>query len=43
MRPAGAYATRRRTGRPWKAKPGTEINSGVKSDLYELIYPIVRF
>ncbi|MHC8967746.1 hypothetical protein [Priestia aryabhattai] len=28
---------------PRKAKPGTEINSGVKSDSYEHIYPIVCF
>ncbi|WP_165351666.1 hypothetical protein [Priestia megaterium] len=26
-----------------KVKPGTEINSGVKSDSYGLIDPIVRF
>ncbi|MFL0493342.1 hypothetical protein [Priestia megaterium] len=31
MRPAGAQATRRLIGRPRKAKPCTEINSGVTS------------
>ncbi|MGN2270498.1 hypothetical protein [Priestia megaterium] len=29
-----------RPGRPRKAKPCTEINSGVTSNSYELIYPI---
>ncbi|WP_426629854.1 hypothetical protein [Priestia megaterium] len=34
MRPHGAHATRRLIGRPRKAKPCTEINSGVLSDPY---------
>ncbi|WP_142752776.1 hypothetical protein [Priestia megaterium] len=31
---------RRLTGRSRKAKPCTEINSGVTSDLYWIIYPV---
>nr|WP_238158775.1 hypothetical protein [Priestia megaterium]MDH3170997.1 hypothetical protein [Priestia megaterium] len=38
--PAGAEATRRLTGRPRKAKPCTETNSGVTIDPYELIHLI---
>ncbi|ADE68193.1 hypothetical protein BMQ_1160 [Priestia megaterium QM B1551] len=40
VRPRRRQATRRLTGRPRKAKPCTEINCGVISDLYELMYPI---
>ncbi|MEI2325671.1 hypothetical protein [Priestia megaterium] len=35
-----AQATRRLIGRLRKAKPCAEINRGVRSDSYELIYPI---
>ncbi|MED4048127.1 hypothetical protein ACQKJG_15575 [Priestia megaterium] len=34
VRPAGAYATRRLTGLPRKAKSCTEINCGVTSSRY---------
>ncbi|WP_342839853.1 hypothetical protein [Priestia megaterium] len=36
----GAQVTRRLSARPRKAKPGTDINCGVTSDLYELLYPV---
>ncbi|MCM3183117.1 hypothetical protein [Priestia megaterium] len=35
-----AEAKRRLTGRPWKAKPCTKINSGIGSNSYWLIYLI---
>ncbi|MCY9024884.1 hypothetical protein MOF32_18390 [Priestia megaterium] len=36
----GSAAARGKTGRPRKAKSCTEINSGVESDLYYLMYPV---
>ncbi|MED4047177.1 hypothetical protein [Priestia megaterium] len=36
----GAQVTRRLSARPRKAKPCTDINCGVTSDLYELLYPV---
>ncbi|WP_192885532.1 hypothetical protein [Priestia megaterium] len=38
--PAGAEATSRISGRPRKAKSCTEIDSGVTSDSYSIIYPV---
>ncbi|MED4049463.1 hypothetical protein [Priestia megaterium] len=40
MRPPGAQATRRPISRPRKAKPCTEINSGVINGRYELLSSI---
>ncbi|MGE6831863.1 hypothetical protein ACQKGA_18925 [Priestia megaterium] len=36
----GAQVTRRLSARPRKVKPRTDINCGVASDLYELLYPV---